>query len=419
MSKKMIKKPWSILFALALAVAVGSLIDRDTLVFGLSPYQIFKVVGTLFMNALTLVVVPLVSSSIIVGVARIASEEQFGRIGLHTMLLFLVTNAAGVIIGFSFATLFSPGSGVEIPLSMGQDPVTAIKGGLLENLILEIIPSNILAAFAKGNMLGLIFFSLIFGYAITQTAKKSLQTHFQIWKGVFEAMLKITHGIMLFLPLGVFCLATNIFADAGIETLKKLGNFIWATSTGFIVFAFGFIPILLITFGRVSPRKYFRAISPALFTAFSTASSAATLPITLECMEERVGVSNRICSLVVPLGTSLNLAGSALYNTMAVLFVAQSFGIALPLGNLLVFIFTTLVVSFGVASVPGGGLVAGLTILRIMGLPLEGLGLLLALDRILDMIRTTVNVLSYTTCAVLVAKKDGEHDILKKEIYSV
>jgi len=417
MAKRIVRKPWSILLALTLAAVVGALIEPQTILWGIPLYKVFDLMGTLFINALTLVVVPLVSTSIITGVARIASESQFGRLGLRTFLYFLLTNFAGVMIGFFVARLFTPGSGVSIPSSFIPESLQTAKSGLFTDLVLEIIPSNILAAFAKGNMLGLIFFSLIFGYAITQISKKSLQVHFQMWKGMFDAMLKITNGIMVLLPFGVFFLAAKIFTDAGLETLKPLGNFVWAALIGFTLFAFGFIPLLLIAIAKVPVRKYFRAISPAIVTAFSTGSSSATLPISLECMEERAGISNRICALVIPLGTSLNLAGTALYNTMAVLFVTQVFSIDLSAMHQVALIIVTLLVSFGVASVPGGGLVAGLTVLRIMGLPLEGLGLLVALDRILDMFRTTVNLFSYTTCAVLIAKSDGEDEILTKKIY--
>lgn len=419
MAKKKIKKPWSILIALALAAFVGSIIDSNTVILGVVPYKVFDVIGRLFINALTLVVVPLVASSIIIGVARIASESQFGRLGLRVFLSFFATNLSAILIAFAIGTLFMPGLGVPLTASLPTENLQLTKGGAFTDVILEIIPSNILAAFAKGNMLGLIFFSLIFGYAITQIARKSLQIHFQMWKGVFEAMLRITHIIMFFLPLGVFCLAAKIFADTGIDTLRPLGNFLWTTLLGFAVFSFVFIPILLFSIGRVSTVNYFRAISPAIFTAFSTASSSATLPISLECMEERAGISNRICSLVIPLGTSINLSGSALYNMMAILFIIQAYNIPFTSINYIGLILITLFVSFGVASIPGGGLVATLTVLRIMGLPLEGIGLVIALDRILDMFRTTVNVFSYTTCTALVARSDGERDILTKKVFSV
>ena len=420
MPKKQSRKPWSILIALALAIFVGSVINQSTTLIGIPLYKVFDIIGTLFINALTLVVVPLVASSIIMGVARIASESQFGRLGAKTFALFLATNLLGIVIGLLAVDLFKPGVGVPVHAAAAAQADTFVRsgGGMFSKLVLEIIPPNVLAAFAKGNMLGLIFFSLLFGYAITQIKKVHLQTHLQVWKGVFEAMLKIVHGIMYFLPVGVFCLAAKIFADAGIETLKPLGNFIWTALLAMSIFSFGIIPLLLKMVGKVSVRNYYKAVAPALVTAFSTGSSSATLPIALECMEERAGLSNRICSLVIPLGTSINLSGTALYTSMGGLFIAQVFGIDLSIGEQILYVLTTLLISFGVASVPGGGLVSSLTLLRIMGLPIEGLGLLIALDRILDMFRTSTNLFSYTTNATLIAASEGEKRILVKKTFN-
>ncbi len=421
MSKKRARSPWIILFAIALAAVVGYFITPDTRLLGISLYRVLDIGGTLFINALTLVVVPLVSSSIITGVARIASEAQFGRIGSLTFGYFALTNAIGIAVGFFFVQLFGPGLTVSSSFGSILNPnsLALAQDGLFTNLILEIIPPNILAAFAKGNMLGLIFFSLIFGYAITQISKKLIPVHLQIWKGVFEAMLQITHGIMYLLPLGVFCLTAKIFAESGLETLLPLGNLLWAVLVAFAVFGLGILPLFLTVIGKVSISNYFRAISPAVVTAFSTSSSSATLPISLECMEERAGISNRICSLVIPLGSSLNLSGTALYNTMVTFFIAQAFGIDLPLAKQILLLVSAFLISFGVASIPGGGLVAILSLLRIAGLPIEGIGLVVAIDRILDMMRTIVNLLSYTTCVTLVAVGDGEKRVLTKKLHSI
>lgn len=406
------KKPWLIFIALALSVFVGSILTKDT-----TTYTIVGVVGTLFLNALTLVVVPLVASSIITGVATIASEEQFGRLGLKTFSLFLFTNLLAIGIGVSLTALFAPGKGfnlADLPVT-SRPNVEMGESGPFVSLLFDLIPPNILAAFAKGNMLGLIFFSLIFGYAITKIKKNQFEVHFQFWKGIFEAMLKIVHGIMYFLPIGVFCLATKIFTDIGIQSLKPLGNFIWMSLLALSLFAFGVLPLLLKTIGKVSPLRYFRAVFPALITAFSTGSSSATLPIALDSMEKRAGLSNRICSLVIPLGTTLNLAGTALYNGMALIFIAQASGAPLAASDLLLYTFATLLVSLGVASIPGGGLIVGITLIRIFGLPPEGVGVLVALDRILDMFRTSVNLFTYTANATILAKSEGEKNILSNK----
>ena len=403
------RKPWTVLISISLAIFFGASISKNSWIF-----SVLEIGGNLFIQALTLVVVPLVMASIITGVARIASESEFGKIGAKTFGYFVLINLIAILIGVAIGNLAHPGlsiqwSGTPIP------PLPSQTNESLVNFFLDIIPSNILDAFAKGKMLGLIFFSILFGYALTHTSKTSFEVHKRFWKGIFEAMIKITHAIMFFLPFGVFCLVAKVFAEMGLETLRPLVHLIWASILALSIFAFGAIPLILKLFGKISIIPYFKAISPALITAFSTSSSSATLPITLECMEERAGISNRICSLVIPLGTSINLAATALYNTMGALFIAQVFRIPMPLTSQILLILVSLFVSFGVASVPGGGLIAVLTLLKTMGLPLEGLGLFLALDRLLDMFRTSANVCSYTASVVLVAKSAGEETALVKK----
>ncbi len=280
------KKPWTVLIAIALAIFVGTIINKESWL-----YPVFDVIGTLFIQALTLVVVPLVMASIITGVARIANEKQFGKLGIKIFGFFILTNLIGILIGVGIGDIAQPGAGAQLPMNLAQT-AKITNNGTIANLLLEIIPSNILDALTKGKMLGLIFFSILFGYALTNIPKKAFQAHKRIWQGVFEAMIKITHGIMYFLPFGVFCLVAKIFADLGLETLRPLGNLIWASILGLALFAFGAIPLLLKIIGRVNFRQYFRAVSPALITAFSTSSSAATLPISLECMEERAGINS-------------------------------------------------------------------------------------------------------------------------------
>lgn len=238
------------------------------------------------------------------------------------------------------------------------------------------------------------------------------------WTGIFEATLHITHVIMRFLPLGVFCLVTKVFAETGLESLGSVGVFFVTVLLGLTLFVFGVLPLMLRFISKVNPWNQFRAMAPAMITAFSTSSSMASLPITLDCMEKRAGISNRICSLVIPLGTSINLSGSALYEGMAALFIAQAFGLDLSIGTQIAFSIFALLASMGVAGVPAGSLVVILILLRSMGLPPEGIGLLLAVDRILDMFRTVTNVFSDGCCAVFVATSEGEKNILKKKVFS-
>ncbi|MBS0629090.1 MAG: dicarboxylate/amino acid:cation symporter [Verrucomicrobia bacterium] len=418
------KKPWAVLIAILLAIVIGTLSGKERGLFGVSFYSMYDLIGKLFINSLTLIIVPLVSSSIITGIARIGSEGEFGRIGIKTFIFYFVTKIIAIIIGVAVINLFHPGTAnvgnitelisTEKLASLGQHLNQDGKGAFVA-MILDLIPPNVLDAFAKGNMLGLIFFSFIFGYALTHISTKAAESHMNFWNGIFEAMINITHYIMKVLPLGVFCLVAKVFAETGLKSLASVGMFFVTVLLALAIFVFVALPLLLKFVSKVNPWNQFRAMAPALITAFSTSSSSAALPITMECMEKRAGVSNRICSLVIPLGVSVNLTGSALYEGMAALYVAQSFGVDLSIGTQFLFIFMTLLTSIGIASIPSGSLVIILVLLRVLGLPAEGVGLFLAVDRILDMFRSTTNIFADGCCAVFVARSEGEKDILTKK----
>ncbi|NGX40098.1 MAG: Proton glutamate symport protein [Chlamydiae bacterium] len=420
------RQPWAVLIAIVLAIFIGTIAGKEASLFGITFYSVFDVIGKMFINSLTLIVVPLVSSSIITGIARIGSDSQFGRIGVKTFGFYFLTKVLAIVIGVLVINLFQPGvrnlgmvSNLVDPNTMStlKETVTIDHGNAFVGMLLDLVPPNILAAFAKGNMLGLIFFSILFGYAITHISAKSGEVHINFWNGVFEAMINITHYIMRLLPIGVFCLVAKVFAETGLQSLWSVGHFFVTVLFGLAVFAFVAMPLLLKFVAKVNPWNQYRAMAPALITAFSTSSSAAALPITLECMEKRAGVSNRICSLVIPLGVSINLTGSALYEGMAALYIAQSFGLEISMPSQFLIVFLTLLTSIGIASVPSGSLVIILILLRFMGLPPEGIGLLLPVDRILDMFRSTTNLYTDGCCAVLVARSEGEQNILTKKTY--
>lgn len=280
------------------------------------------------------------------------------------------------------------------------------------NVLISIVPSNIFNALARGEMLGLIFFSLIFGYVITKVDSHSAGVVKNFFQGVFQAMIHFTHLIMKFLPYGVFCLVAKVFMTSGIRSLGSVGLFLITVLCGLVLFMFVALPLLLKWIGKVKPIRHFKAMTPALITAFSTSSSSATLPITMDCVEKRAGVSNRICSLVVPLGTSINMSGSALYECVSAMFVAQVYDIDISIPTQILVVIMALITSIGVAGIPSASLVAIMVILRVIGLPLEGIGLFVAVDRLLDMCRTTVNVFSDSCCAILVARTEGEKNVL-------
>lgn len=425
--KKKKKSPWLVFAAIILAVIVGNLTGQTASIFGVTFYSIFDFGGTLFIKALMLIVVPLVSSSVITGVARIAKEGSFKRLGGKTFAFYLGTSLLAILIGLFFVNLIEPGTGrlsqeIMAGDSVGmsaqlQKQITTNEKVKIVDILLSIVPSNIVEAFSSGQMLSLIFFSLLFGYAITKIEHEPHNIIFGFWKAIFQTMLQITHIVMKFLPIGVFCLVAKVFATTGLTSLKNLGLFTAAVLSGLIVFMFIALPLLLKFVGKVSPLNHFRAMSPALITAFSTSSSSASLPVTMECVEERAGVSNRITSLVIPLGTSINMSGSALYECVAAMFVAQAYGIELSFTVQFVVVLISLITSVGVAGIPSGSLVGIIVILKTIGLPAEGIGLFLAVDRVLDMCRTTVNVFSDSCCAVLVAASEGEKNLLKKTVF--
>ena len=426
MQKKKKKSPWLIFAAIILAIIAGSWTKTDAQIFGIYFYEIYDLLGKLFINALTLVVVPLISSSIITGIARIGNESDFGRIGAKTFTFYLGTSLIAILIGLFFVNILGPGYSINSEMIQAyetskvdqiQQYVATQEGNKISNLILQIIPSNVVDAFSQGHMLSLIFFSLLFGYAVSKIESHPLSILLGFWQGVFQTMLKITEIILKFLPLGVFCLVAKVFATTGIASLRSIGMFTIAVILGLSVFVFLALPLLLKIIGKVRPYRHFKAMSPALITAFSTSSSSATLPITIECVEKRAGVSNRICSLVVPLGASINMSGSALYECVAAMFVAQAYGINLSFTTQFMVVILALISSIGVAGVPSASLVAVVVVLKAIGLPVEGIGLFIAVDRILDMCRTTVNVFSDSCCAVLVACTEGEKNVLTKQNY--
>jgi Na+/H+-dicarboxylate symporter len=421
MKKKV--SPWWVFLAIALGMIVGSLTGTQAGLFGISFYSIYDLCGTLFIKSLTLVVVPLVAASIITGIARIGGEKSFGRLGLKTFAFYITTTLLAVLVGLLFVNLIKPGHETSLTsivsekvqqFSKMQEQITSGKLNSFSDLLLQIVPSNVLDAMAKGHMLAIIFFSILFGFAISKVEREPGTVLAHFWQGIFQAMIKITEMIMKILPLGVFFLVAKVFATTGFESLKSLLLFSITAILALAFFTFVAMPLLLKFIGKVNPINHFRAMAPALVTAFSTSSSSATLPITLECVEKRAGVSNRVSSLVIPLGLSLNLSGSALYECVAAMFVAQVYGIDLSFTTQFMVLFLALITSLGVAGIPAGSLVAVIVILKAIGLPEEGISLFIAVDRLLDMCRTTVNVFSDSCCAVLVARTEGEKNVLTK-----
>lgn len=412
------KLHWQILIALIFAVIAGVAtpwLDKTAGIHLIPYYEFF---GALFLNALKMIIVPLIVSSIIVGISSINQDGSFARMGSKTVLYYVSTTTISILVGLFVVMVFQPGlidgqpakdmlglheSTAEVTAKVGHAHASDIS-----SVFLRMIPPNIVQAAAQGQMLGLIFFSLLFGYFISKLEshhKSSLQYFFD---ATFEVMMKMTDLIMRFAPIGVFALVAKIVATSGLEVFIPLAKFFFVVLAALAIHMFIVMPLLLKLVGRVRPIKHFHAMLPALLTAFSTSSSAATLPVTLDCLQDNAGVSNKTSSFVIPLGTTINMDGTALYECVAALFIAQAYGLHLGFEEQFTVVVLALLTSIGVAGIPAASLVAITIILAAMGLPLEGIGLILAVDRVLDMCRTSVNVFGDSCGAVIIARSEGE-----------
>jgi len=417
-----LKLHWQILIALILAAIAGSLAGKDSAILGVTFYSVFDFIGTLFLNALKMLVVPLVVSSIIVGIAGIGSGTAFRKLGLKTLMYYVTTSLFAILIGLMVVNMVAPGIVDGEPakhlvgLSENSADIAAkVEGkgtGDLVGIFLRMVPSNVVSAAADGQMLGLIFFSLLFGFFMTKIEKPYAESMYNFWQSTFQVMMKITDWIMKFAPIGVFGLVAKVVASTGYSAIVPLAWFFFSVIAALAVHFLVVLPLLLILVGRVNPLRHYRAMAPALLTAFSTSSSAATLPLTMECLEKNAGVSNRVTSFVLPLGATVNMDGTALYECIAAMFIAQAYGIELGFVQQFTIVLMALATSIGVAAIPSASLVAIAIILGSIGLPVEAIGLILAVDRILDMCRTSVNVFSDSCGAVIIARVTGEKGVL-------
>jgi Na+/H+-dicarboxylate symporter len=284
------------------------------------------------------------------------------------------------------------------------------SGSDIVDVFIRMIPANVVAAAAQGQMLGLIFFSLLFGAMIQRIDEPFRSTLVNFWQGVFMVMMDMTMLVMRFAPLGVFGLVAKTMAVTGFELMLPLAWFFVTVVLALALHALLVLPLVL-ALVRVNPIRHFQVMGPALLTAFSTASSSATLPLTIKCVEEGAGVSQRTSSFVLPLGATVNMDGTALYECVAAIFLAQAYGVDLSFAQQFLIVIIALLTSIGVAGIPAASLVAISIILTAVGVPMEGIGLLMVTDRILDMLRTAVNVFSDSCCAVVIARSEGENEL--------
>jgi proton glutamate symport protein len=396
---------WQILIGLALGVAAGTF-------GGAAVAARVAWLGTLFITLLKMIVVPLVLASIVTGVASLGGGASVGRLFGRTFAYYVVSSLLAILTGLVLANLLRPGNGLETAgLARGELPPGLAAPSSLPDLLLGMVPENVVASAARADLLALIVFGILFGLAAGGLADGPRERVVGFFDAFFQAMLRLTGFVLKLAPVGVFGLVARAVAEFGPTAFRAMLLYMATIALGLAIHAGVSLPLLLRLWGGLSPARHFRAIAEPLTLAFSTSSSAATLPVTLAAVEEKVGVPRRVSSFVLPLGATVNMDGTALYECAGVLFIAQAMGVDLTLGQQLVVVITSLLASIGAAAIPSAGLVVIFIVLEAVGLrgpQVEAIvGFMLAVDRPLDMARTAVNVASDTCAAAIVARHEA------------
>lgn len=423
------KLHWQIFLALALALLIGTglrLTDSVESGFGQGVIATASFMGDLFMRALRMIIVPLIVSSIISGVMGLGAEKGFGRMAGKVVGYYTLTGLLAILLGLILVNLIQPGKvslevAERIVGQAEQSPefMERFEGrgtGEMLDIFKRMIPPNVIEAAAdNGQLLGLIVFSLIFGFFINHLPDKQREFQQNLWESIQQIMMRITDLIIRFAPLGVLGLVTPIIIRTGLDVFAPLFWFVLTVVLALGGHMFLTLGLLLRTMGKVRSFQHLKTMAPVILTAFSTASSASTLPVTMEHVEKDAGVSNRTASFTLPLGATVNMDGTALYECVVVIFIAQFhsvlYGFEFGFVQQFTVVLLALLTSVGVAGIPAASLVAIAVILGAVGLPIEAVGLVWVTDRILDMCRTAVNVYSDTCGAVIIAKSEGEKGV--------
>ncbi len=383
---------WQIIGAFILAIIAG-------LLFG-EKIEVVKPLGDLFLRLIKFIIVPLILSTIIVGVTSTNDVKKLGRLGGKTISFYLLTSLVAISLGLLAGYVFSPGIGTDIELT-GQEEVSVNETEGVVQTILNIIPTNPFEALATGNVLQIIFFAIFLGVGITIAGEKAKPVQ-RFFDGLAEVMYKITSIVMMVVPIGIFGLLAPIVGAYGAAVLLPLIKLIIAMFVASIIHVTVLYSIAVKTLGKMNPITFLKGIFPAAVVAFSTSSSSGTLPVTMKCAEENLKVSKETSSFVLPLGATINMDGTAIYQGLAVVFIAQYFGVDLTFSQLVTVALIGTLASIGTAGVPGAGMIMLTMVMAAINLPLEGLALVAGIDRILDMMRTSVNVIGDASASVIV-----------------
>ncbi len=408
-----------------IGLIAGAVVGAFANISGIEPFQNFlgalEPLGTAFINLITMIVIPLVVASLLVGTASLGDLRKLGRIGGKTLGFYLFTTAIAVTIGLGISNFVTPGSGVA---ESTRDELAARYGGQAQasmdmaaqapgwvETLLGIIPRNPVQAAANMDLLPLIFFTICFGAALTVIQEDRRNAVLDFFHGVNDVSMVLINWIMELAPYAVFVLIAAVVGNFGFDLLQSLLIYTVTVATGLLLHAFGTYALILRFLVKVNPLRFYKKIAAVPLFAFSTSSSSATLPLTIETAEDELGASNEVASFVLPLGATINMDGTALYQAVAVMFIAQIYGIPLDLADQMVIVLTATLASVGAAGVPSAGIITLIIVLNSVGLQGQvqaGIALILGVDRILDMLRTSVNVTGDLTCASFVAKSEGE-----------
>lgn len=406
--------PWymRLHWQVAVAMLLGGI---SGLVFGVPLANAVGWLGDLFMKLLRMIIVPLVLTSIISGVASVGGGKALGRLFGKTMGYYVLSSLLAVSVGLLFVNIIQPGANAQMTETTAQQLPDLETPASPAQLLMDIVPQNVIEAAATADMLALIFFAIVFGAAVTTMPEKPQRIVTELFDALFEAMMRLTSGIIKFLPIGVFALIARMVATTGFEGFRPLALYALTIFSGLTVHLFITLPILLIVLGRISPKIHFANMREPLLVAFSTSSSGATLPVTMNAVETKVGVSNRVTSFVLPMGATVNMDGTAIFECVGALFIAQVLGFDLTVMQQGIVVLTALLASIGAAAVPSAGLVVIFIVLEAIGLRGPDVnvivGSMLAIDRPLDMYRTAVNIFSDSVGTAVIARSEGEENV--------
>ncbi|GKV77108.1 glutamate/aspartate:proton symporter GltP [Pectobacterium carotovorum subsp. carotovorum] len=423
MKTQKISLAWQILIALVLGIALGAVLHEQQESRQWLISNILSPAGDIFIRLIKMIVVPIVIATLIVGIAGVGDAKKLGRIGFKTILYFEIITTVAIILGITLANVFQPGHGIDmstltaVDISQYQKTTEQVQSGShsLVGTVLSLIPPNIFAAMAHGDMLPIIFFSVLFGLGLSSLPKDHREPLLNVFRGVSETMFKVTHMIMRYAPVGVFALISVTVANFGFASLWPLAKLVMLVYAAIFFFALVVLGIVA-RLCKLRITILIRILKDELILAYSTASSETVLPRIIEKMEA-YGAPKSITSFVVPTGYSFNLDGSTLYQSIAAIFIAQLYGIELSIGQEIVLVLTLMLTSKGIAGVPGVSFVVLLATLGSVGIPLEGLAFIAGVDRILDMARTTLNVVGNALAVLVIAKWENQFDEKKARAY--